>query len=112
MDFGALVPEVLLAASAVGGFAFARRHGGGTALEELERANSVLERRVHELETSDAAKSMRIAELEAKTDVALAITPVLEALRMHELEAAKRSNATLLLLELIAARLGPEPAAT
>lgn len=91
-----------------GGFSFVRKHGGGAALEELERANRVLERRVHELETSDAAKSMRIAELEAKTDVALAITPVLEALRVHETQAAARSTATLDVLHMIAAKLGPD----
>lgn len=102
------VDWILGAALAFGGFMFARRFGGGAALAELERANNVLERRVHELEAADAAKTRRIAELEASRDVSLAIVPVLAALQHHEEQAAHRADANLKVLGLIASKLGAE----
>lgn len=106
----ALLEYLLVAAIALGGFAFARRYGGGTALEQLERANKVLEQTVHEQEQQIARLQRRVAELEGKTDLTIALVPVLEALKGHEVEAGKRSIATLGVLEQIARRLGPEPA--
>jgi hypothetical protein len=106
-----LVALGLLACFALGSFLFARRYGGGAALAELERANRILTGRVTELEAQDITKTRRIAELEARTDIALALMPVIEALHTHELAAAKRSEATLNLLGMIADRLGREAVA-
>lgn len=99
---------VMGAALAFGAFLFARRYGGGAALQELERANRVLERRVNELTVQNEQQAGELIALRARTDVALAIEPVLQALRTHETEAGKRSKATLTVLDLIAARLGPD----
>lgn len=101
-------PTVVTLALAFAGYLFVRRHGGGTALEELERANRVLERRVNELEQENARQATELLTLRGRTDVALAIVPVLEALKLHEERASERSSRTLDVLDLIAARLGPE----
>lgn len=101
-------PTVVTLALAFAGYLFVRRHGGGTALEELERANRILERRVGELEHENRKQSAELATLRTQTNVALAIAPVLEALKLHEERAAVRSDRTLGVLDLIAARLGPE----
>lgn len=97
------------AALAAGAFLFARRFGGGAALEQLERANRVLERRVHELEQDNATLTGRVQTLTASRDVSIAITPVLEALKLHEERAALRSDKTLGVLQLIADQLGRDP---
>ena len=101
-------PTLVTLAIAMAGYLFVRRHGGGTALEELERANRVLERRVAELEHENGRQATELATLRGRTDVALAIAPVLEALKLHEERAAERSGRTLDVLGLIADRLGPE----
>jgi hypothetical protein len=96
------------ALAALGAYRFTNRYGGSSALEQLERANRILSARVTELEATNASQAGQIAKLEASRDVSLAIVPVLEALRTHEVEAAKRSKATLDVLDLIASRLGSE----
>jgi hypothetical protein len=98
-------------AIALAGYLFVRRHGGGTALEELERANRVLERRVKDLELDNSRLTGEVATLNAQTNVSLAIAPVLAALKLHEDRASERTDRTLGLLALIADRLGPEAAA-
>jgi hypothetical protein len=60
-------------AIALAGYLFVRRHGGGTALEELERANRVLERRVKDLELDNSRLTGEVATLNAQTNVSLAI---------------------------------------
>lgn len=101
-------PTLVTLAIAMAGYLFVRRHGGGTALEELERANRVLERRVGELEQENTRQAAEILTMRSRTDVALAIAPVLEALKLHEERAGARSERTLDVLDLIASRLGPE----
>lgn len=98
----------MTACVALAGWLFVRRHGGGAALAELERANRVLERRVGELEQQNTSQGAELVALRAKTDVTLAIAPVLEALKLHEERAAVRSEQTLTVLALIADRLGPD----
>jgi predicted RNase H-like nuclease (RuvC/YqgF family) len=105
-----LLEFLAVAAVSIGGVLFARRFGGGAALEQLERANSVLTKTVHEQDQEIMRLKRRVAELEGKTDLTIALVPVLEALKTHETEAAKRSTATLNVLDQIAKRLGPEPA--
>jgi hypothetical protein len=107
---GAGIEYVLIAALALGAFLFARRFGGGTALDQLERTNRVLEGTVKRQDEELGALRRRVSELEGKTDLTIALVPVLEALKLHELRAAERSSATLGVLAQIAGRLGPEPA--
>jgi hypothetical protein len=104
VHFAALIEVAIL----LGAFFFARRFGGGAALENLERANRVLTKRVRELEESDARKGAEIASLRSRTDVTIAILPVLESMKMHEARAGERHVATLNVLDLIATRLGPD----
>lgn len=111
MTWAAGAPEWLALAAAFGALLYARRFGGGTALGELERANRVLERRVHELEGDNRRLTGEVAVLQAQTNVALAIAPVLSALTEHEAAAGKRATAMLSVLDLIADRLGPDAVA-
>lgn len=100
---------LLGAGMAAGAFAFARRYGGGAALEQLERANRILTRRVDEQDATIAQQSAELAKLRLETNVTKAIAPVLEALRHHEERAAERSDKTLNVLQLIADQLGKDP---
>jgi hypothetical protein len=88
-----------------------RRGGGGTAIASLEAANRVLERRVHDLEEQGHAKDKEIAELRGRTDVSIALAPMIDWTAKHEQHASDRHKATLAVLELIAARLGQDPEA-
>lgn len=108
MTWAEAVPLWVTLAFAFLAVAYFRRHGGGRALEELERANGVLERRVNELEKEIGRLTAELAAANARTDVSLAITPVLEALKLHEDRASERTDRTLAVLGLIADRLGPE----
>ena len=101
-------PLWITMALGLGGVMFVRRFGGGGALAELERANRVLEKRVHEQQSEIKSLTAELALLRSRTDVALAMAPVLKALELHEREAERRSRRTLAVLDLIAARLGPE----
>lgn len=85
-----------------------RRGGGGTAISALEAANRVLEGRVHTLEEQGREKDKEIALLKGRTDVSLAMQPLLEVMTKHDLHAAERHDKTLLVLDLIAQRLGSE----
>jgi hypothetical protein len=102
---------VLGAGLAAGAFAFARRYGGGAALEQLKRSNRVLAARVTELETQNREQARELTKLRLETNVASAIAPVLTALAHHEERAAERSVKTLDLLQLMADHLGREPEA-
>lgn len=86
---------------------FIWRGGGGTALSTLQTANRVLEHRVHELEQQAKVDTAKIAELTGKTDMAMAIKPFMEWATLHELRASERHDKTLVVLNLIAERMGP-----
>ena len=105
---GAVIEWLVVAALAVGTILFARRYGGGTALEHLQTTNQVLEETVREQSREIDRLRRRVSELEGKTDLTLAIVPVLEALRTHELRAAERSSATLEVLHELAASVKAE----
>lgn len=111
MPWAAAVQLWVAVALGIGGVLFVRRHGGSTALEELERANRVLERRVHELEQLNGELVGQVAALTATRDVSVAIAPVLEALTLHEERAGQRGETTAVLLQMIADRLGKDPEA-
>lgn len=86
-----------------------RRGGGGTAIASLEAANRVLEKRVHTLEEQGREKDKEIALLKGRTDVSIAMQPLLEVMTKHDLHAAERNEAVLVVLDLIAKRLGADP---
>jgi hypothetical protein len=85
------------------------RGGVGTAVEGLQATNRELQRQISELQQKVDGLTKENAELRGRTDVALAIEPVIRAVRTHEEQAAKRSVAMLDVLDLIATRLGKEP---
>lgn len=84
------------------------RGGSSTALGGLQRANRELVRQVRELQSRVDALELENAELRARTDVAKAITPVVDAVQMHEERAARRSEALLTVLDMMAQKLGHE----
>jgi hypothetical protein len=108
MTWHSVGPLAVSLALALAGFLFVRRYGGGPAMAELERANRVLEKAVRDLKDDNTRLTAEVAALRARTDVGLAIAPVLEALKLHEERAATRSERTLTVLDLIAGKLGPE----
>lgn len=74
------------------------RGGGGSAVTELTAANKVLEERDQKRETAMQAQAKQIAALESKTDVVLAVTPLIAD---HERHAQERHTATIEVLEAI-----------
>jgi hypothetical protein len=72
-----------------------RRAGGSTAIKSLEDSGRVLEHRVIELEAQLRERDAKISELQAKTDVALAIAPVLAWAEGHERRAQERHDAAM-----------------
>lgn len=95
-----------LVAVVVVGFYFVRG-AGGTALSTLETANRILEGRVHELETQGRADAKLIAELKARTDIAVQIQPLVKWTGEHEHRDQERFEKTILVLGEIADRLSP-----
>lgn len=107
LQAGTLAQYLTLLAVIVGAF-FVWRGGGSTALGVLETANRVLEERVHELERLRAKDVATISELQGRTDVALALVPLVTAIDTHEERAAARFERMLAVQDLIASRLGPD----
>ena len=110
MDATAALVWLVGAAIAFGVFLFARRYGGGMALDQLRQANAVLEDTVRKQAAEIEGLRKRLGELEGKTDLTIALVPVLEQLKTHEHQAAARSEAMLVVLQAIAGKLGPAPA--
>ena len=82
--------------------------GGGTALAEYERANKRLEASLKEARSEVTQLQTQLARLEGQTNVALAVAPVIDWTRMHETRAHERHKALIVVLDLIAERLGPD----
>lgn len=82
-------------------------------MSELSAANSVLERSLRDErdKLGSEIRDLRVenGELRGRTDVAIALMPVIEWTTVHEKRAAERHEATIVVLDLIAQRLGPEP---
>lgn len=110
VDWLGTLPGWLTLGGLVGAAWVFRRGGGGAAIGQLETANRVLAGRVKELEGLDKSKDAQIAELKGRTDVALALGPVIRWTTQHEERAQERQAALLGVLSLIAERLGPEAA--
>lgn len=84
------------------------RGGSGQAVSGLQDTNRELVRQVHALQKENSDLRDRVRALEAKTDVAQAIQPVVKAMQDHETRAQQRHEGTLLVLTMIAKRLGPD----
>lgn len=82
------------------------RGGGAGALSILQTSNAVLEQRVREQDRLVKQLTAQVADLGAKTDVALALRPILEWTHTHEQRDQERFERTLLFLTAIAAQLG------
>lgn len=72
-------------------------HGSppGAALEIEQRANKTLASRVEQLEAAQKVDRETIATLLAKTDITLAITPLIDWCKAHEVLAQARSDEIL-----------------
>jgi hypothetical protein len=95
--------------AALGAFAYFRSHGGGGALQELERANKVLEGRLGELGRENRNLAQVVGALEQRTNLEPIAAAVVEQFVAHEKRAQQRHEGQLVVLELIAERLGPDP---
>lgn len=84
------------------------RGGTGTAVGGLTDTNRELERQIKERDGKISALERINAELRAEKDVAVAILPVLETMKLHEQRAQERHDKTVVILDLIAQRLGPD----
>lgn len=100
------LPLILLVGAAL---VIPRRGGGGTAIQSLEAHVRVLEQQAKADAATIAELRARNGELRGRTDVTVAIEPVIEALKGHELRAQERHDGSLRVLDLIAKRIGPEP---
>ena len=102
------LPTWLLFVAALGIAWVLWRGQSGTAVSILRDANQVLARKLNELEQRSQEQARTIAELESRTDIALALAPVIEAIDAHEKRSEARQASDLRVLQLIADRLGPE----
>lgn len=116
--FGTL-PGWLTIAAVIGAAWSFRRGGGGSAIESLQIANRVLEKDNRGLAVKVDELTKEVAVLRGRTDVAVQVQPIQEQLTKHELRAQERhdgaqlraderSKSLLLVLDLIARRLGPD----
>ena len=84
------------------------RGGAGQAVEGLQATNRELQRQIHELQRQVETLSKENAELKGRTDVTVAIAPLIEWSVHHEARAQERHDGTLKVLDLIASRFGKE----
>lgn len=118
LDFGTL-PGWITLALLVAGFVVFLRGGGGIALGHLRDANDVLTKTIaaQDAKLEEYANALReaereISELRGRTDVSIAIAtalgPIIEWSTAHETRAQERHEGTMVVLDLIAKRLGPD----
>lgn len=91
------------------------RGGAGTAVHGLQETNRELERQLKERDGKIIERDGKVsalerinAELRAQKDVTFAIEPVVKAMQAHEERAQERHEKTLVVMDLIAQRLGPD----
>lgn len=94
---------------AIGYVIAARLAGKPTALAYAEAEVKRLESVCKVQDKTIADKNAYIAALEARTDIAKAMQPIVDSIREHETNAAHRSHAMLRIMDQIAATLGAEP---
>ena len=91
-------PTWLLLVIAVGATWRVTKGGGGAAVEELSKANEILEKALNREREDGIDRQRRISALEAKTDVVLAVTPLMAD---HEKRAEERHKGVVEVLEAI-----------
>lgn len=102
------IPQWLILAGIVG-LAFTVRGGQiGPALGYLRDANATLERENVELKKQLADRTAEVAALRARTDLEPLQAALIARMDGHEKRAEGRFDKTCRVLDLIAARLGPE----
>lgn len=102
------VSSWLTVAAVIGLAVVFSRGGTGTAVKGLTDTNGELERQIKERDGKISALERINAELRAQKDVGTAIEPVIAALHAHEERAQERAAKVLVVLDLIADRLGPD----
>lgn len=85
------VPAWLTFAGVIIGLAVFRSSSGGAALEVQQRANEILATRVKQLEDDQRHDREMIATLTAKTDISIALVPLLKWCEAHEALAQART---------------------
>lgn len=104
----ASIPSWVAVASVVA-FAFVLLRGGsGQAVEGLQATNRELQRQITVLQEQVHELTRENAELKGRTDVTVAIAPLLEWSANHEKRAQERHEGTLKILDLIAGKFGEE----
>lgn len=96
------LPTWLLLALALAGAYRLSRGGGGSAVTELSKSNEVLSGALERQRKIADDQAKQIAALESKTDVVMAVSPLIQA---HEAKAQERHDATIHVLEAISAKL-------
>lgn len=86
------VPAWLTFAGVIAALAVFKGSSPGTALEIEQRTNRTLKRRLDELEAAQKVDRETIAVLLAKTDISLALTPLIDWCKAHELLAQARAE--------------------
>ena len=84
------------------------RGGAGQAVEGLQATNRELQRQIHVLQEQVRELTKENSELRGRTDITVALTPILEWSVNHEQRAQERHAGTLRVLDLIAAQFGKE----
>jgi hypothetical protein len=112
VDFGSL-PGWITLAVLLAAFIVFLRGGGGVALSHLRDANEELTKTIARQDAKLREAEREISELRGRTDVSIAIAtaigPIVEWSSAHESRAQDRHDKTMVVLELIASRLGPDP---
>lgn len=103
------IPGWLTLATLLGAAWAFRRGGGGAAIQNLETANRVLERSGEQKDKQINELLRRVALLETKTDFAIAFKPIIDWTAAHEMRAEARHDKTMIVMDLIAKRMGAEP---
>lgn len=104
---GTLPAWLTLCALLTVGFVYLRG-GSGTAVHGLQETNQELVRQLGELKTRVAVLESENASLIERTDMKLALAPILEEIKLESGRAEIRSQLMVTVLEMIAAHLGPE----
>jgi hypothetical protein len=103
-----LEPWLIIAAGLVGVAWLNKRGHTGDALNSLQTANKILHDDKAELRRRNAELIAENAALHNKTDFAAALTPLKVEIENHERRAEERSQKLIVILDLIAERLGNE----
>jgi hypothetical protein len=102
-------PWLIISAGLVGVAWINKRGQTGAALEYSQSANKLLHDQNSELKKERTKLIAEVVALRSKTDLSLAVIPLSEQLQAHETRAEDRHKKTVMVLDLIAERLGADP---